>query len=264
MKIHDQHVHSYYSFDSKQGIEDYLNKAIKLGLDYFVLTDHCDLNYLNKGNDIFFDINKQHQELDKLQSKFPNIKILHGIEIGYKPSELNRIENIIKDNHFDLVNLSLHESDEIDYYYFDEFKKHGVYKTLKNYYLRQLEMVRKYDDYDVLSHIDYGFKNAYLGDKSLDLSKYEDIIIQIFKELIKKQKALEINIKVQEVLPLEHTIYLLNLYKKMGGTYLTISSDSHTCEKYYDNFDKYISLIKQVGFTYLTYFVNREKHLLSI
>ena len=264
MKIYDQHVHSYYSFDSKVKIEDYLDKAVDLGLDYFILTDHCDLNFLDKNEDIFFDVKKQFIELKKLQLKYPKIKILHGIEVGYKPSELNRINDIIKDNHFDLINLSLHESDRIDYYHFEEFKSRGVDKTLELYFSRQLEMVQDYDDYDVLCHIDYGFKSAYLGDNSLDISKYEKIISRIFKEIIKKEKALEINVKVQEALPVEHTKYLLNLYKKLGGTYLTISTDSHFSEKYYKNIDKYIAIAKESGFTHLTYFIDRKKHLLAI
>ena len=96
MLIHDQHVHSYYSFDSEQPIREYLLKASELGLSYFVLTDHCDLNYLNSGNDLFFDIVKRNLELKQLQKEFKDIRILEGIEIGYMPSEIERINKIIK------------------------------------------------------------------------------------------------------------------------------------------------------------------------
>lgn len=264
MKIHDQHVHSYYSFDSKQSIKEYLDKASELGLDYFVLTDHCDLNYLDQNKDIFFDVDKQHQELDELQTKYPNIKILHGIEVGYKPSELGRINEIIKGHHFDLINLSLHESDEIDYYYLKDFMRYGVDKTLEIYFKRQLDAVRSFDVFDVLCHLDYGFKTAYLGDNSLSLDKYEDYVMEIMKELIKKNKVLEINIKVQSVLPIEHTKYLLNLYKSLGGKYLSISSDAHNVNAFREGFDKYIAIVKECGFNQLTYFINREKHFLSI
>ena len=264
MIIHDQHVHSYYSFDSNQRIKEYLDKAILLGLDYFVLTDHCDFNFVDKHKDLFFDIKKQHEELKELQSKYPNIKILHGIEIGYKPSEINRIEDVIKNNHFDLINLSLHESDGIDYYLLEEFKKLGVNKTLEIYFSRELETVKEFDDFDVLSHLDYGFKTAYLGDNTLSIKKYESYIKDIMKELIQKHKALEINIKVQSVLPIEHTDYLLGLYKKLGGRYLTLSSDAHDINMYRHNFDKYINIIKNAGFTQLAYFINRERHLLNI
>ena len=264
MKIHDQHVHSYYSFDSKQSIDELLNKASELGLDYFVLTDHCDLNYLDGNKDIFFDVKKQHLELEELEKKHPHIKILKGIEVGYKPNERKRIDNIIKTGQFDLINLSLHESDKIDYYHYQDFLRLGVRETLELYFSRQYEAVRDFDDFDVLCHIDYGFKTAYLNDRFISINKYESFLIKIMEELIKKNKALEINIKVQEELPSSHTIYLLNLYYKLGGKYITLSSDAHEVGRFRENFEKYIALIKQSGFKYLTYFVNREKHLFEI
>ena len=264
MIIHDQHVHSYYSFDSEQPIEEYLAKAKELGLDYFVLTDHCDLNYLDQHKDLFFDIDKQFKELESLQSKYPNLKILKGIEIGYKPNEINRIKEIINNHHFDLINFSLHESDKIDYYFIEEFKKYGIDETLKLYFKRELEAVNSFNDYEVFCHLDYGFKTAFLIDKNLSIQKYENELSNIMKILIKHGKSLEINLKVQEVLPIEHTRYILNLYKSLGGKYLTLSSDAHELNKYRYNFDKYIKLIKEAGFDNLVYYINREKHLLKI
>lgn len=260
MRIHDQHVHSCYSFDSEQPIEEYLIKANELGLSYFVLTEHCDYNFLDKGKDIFFDIEKENKELNALQSKYPNIKILRGVEIGYKPNEIKRIEKLIKEHHFDVINCSLHESDGIDYFIKEEFTKRGIDKTLSLYFQRQLELAKNYDDYDVFCHIDYGFKTAYLLDNSVTIEKYEDIIVEIMKEIIKHGKAFELNLKVQEVLPIEHTIYLLNLYKKLGGEYLTMSTDAHEISRFCKGFDKYMQIIKDAGFDYLLYFVNREKH----
>ena len=264
MKIHDQHVHSYYSFDSEQPIEEYLKKAEELGLSYFVLTDHCDLNYLDQNKDLFFDIDKQFKELKALQEKYPNIKILKGIEIGYKPNEINRINSIIKDNQFDLINFSLHESDKIDYYFAEEYKKHGIIETLNLYFKRELEAIESFKDYDVFCHLDYGFKTAYLIDQNLSIDKYENELSKIMKVLIKDEKALEINLKVQEVLPIKHTKYILNLYKSLGGKYLTLSSDAHELDKFRLHFDKYIKIIKDSGFDNLVYFVNRNKYLFKI
>ena len=264
MLIHDQHVHSYYSFDSKQNIEEYLSLAKKLGLNYFILTDHCDLNYLDKGKDIFFDLEKQNTELDELQNKFKEIKILRGIEIGYKPSEIGRIKKIISATNFDLINFSLHESDGIDYYFTSEFEKFGIKKTLKNYFRREFEAINNFNDFDVLCHLDYGFKTAFLANNKLRISDYEEDLTKIMNVLIRNEKALEINIKVQSVLPLEHTKYILRLYKKLGGKYLTLSSDAHEIAFFRHDFDKYIKLIKESGFDSLTYFVKREKKLLKL
>ena len=264
MRIHDQHVHSYYSFDCEESIEAYLDKATKLGLSYFVLTDHCDFNYLDEDKDLFFDIKKQDKELNELQLKYPNIKILRGIETGYKPNALDRLKELIDNNRFDVINLSLHESDGIDYFLKEEFKKLGIDKTLSIYFQRQVEMARDYDNYDVLCHLDYGFKTAYLIDNTLKIEKYEGYISKIMEEVIKKDKALELNLKVQEVLPTEHTEYILNLYKRLGGEHLTMSSDAHEVARFCKGFDKYIEIIKKAGFTHLTYFINRKKYSFPI
>ena len=260
MKIHDQHVHSYYSFDCKQPIEDYLFAVEKLGLDYFVLTDHLDLNFLDENKDIDFDIVEQDKELKELQKKHPTLNILRGIEIGYKPTEIDRINKIINERHFDLINFSLHESDKIDYFVAESFIEKGIDNVLNIYFSRILEMVNNFDDYDVLCHIDYGFKTAYLIDNSISIKKYEDVITQIMKVVIDKNKTFELNTKVQEVLPVEHTKYILDLYKKLGGKNLTISSDAHDVKRFRSSFDKYIPMIKEAGFDHLIYFVNRKKH----
>ena len=264
MKYYDQHVHSYYSFDSEQKIEEYLSLAVKMGIAHFVLTDHLDLNYLDSGKDLSFDIQKQHEELMLLQKQYPNIQMLKGIEIGYKPNELNHIRDIIKNNRFDVINFSLHESDGIDFYYKEPFIERGPEKTIKLYFQRLLEMVNDFDDYDVLCHLDFGFKTFYLIDSKASINEYQDIIKEILKVIIKKDKTLEINTKVQEMLPLEHTISLLRMYKDLGGKNLTLSSDAHKANRYCSSFEKYLELIKNEGFDHLCYFIGRERYEIKI
>jgi histidinol-phosphatase (PHP family) len=257
-------VHSYYSFDNDQSIEAYLIVAREKKLSSFVLTDHIDLNYLDEGKDLTFDISKQHEELARLQIIYPEIHFLKGVEIGYKPSELVRIENILSSYDFDLVNLSLHESDGMDYYMKDEFVKRGVRSVLDVYFQRLLDMVNNYENYDVLSHIDFGFKTAFLLDNSVKLKDYEEILKKILLIIINKGKVLEINTKVQMFLPIDHTRYLLRLYKNLGGKELTLSSDAHDKNRLCGDFDKYIKIIKEEGFTHLVRFIKRNKSFLSI
>ena len=264
MKLHDQHVHSHFSFDSEQSIEDYLIYSEKYEIEYFVLTDHYDFNHINTNKDLIFNISKQEEELNRLHIKYPMVKILKGIEMGYKPSELERINSVLEKNNWDIVNLSLHELDDIDYYYPDAFNKYGLVPTLFQYFLEQYKMVTNFDNFDVLCHVDYGFKTAYQIDQTIDIKQYEDIVKKIMEVLINKGKALEINTRVQETLPIEHTKYLLKLYKDLGGEYLTISSDAHDISRFMKSFEKYIPIIKEAGFTYLTYFINREKYKCNI
>lgn len=259
MKLHDQHVHSYYSVDSEQKLEGYLDLARKFGLSYFVTTEHLDLDYQKDGSDWTFDINKRKEELKNLQSKYPEIKMLEGIEIGYKNTTKDKSFEVLKNNKFDVVNLSVHEVDRLDLYHKEAFKKYGIEKILGIYYDSMLEAVEVYPDYDVLCHIDYGFKTAYILDSNQRLEMYEEKIAKILKVLIEKDKALEVNTKVQTFLPNEHTRYLLRLYKKLGGKNLTLSSDAHEAERYCDHFEEYMKIIKEEGFDHLCYFVGRQR-----
>ena len=84
------------------------------------------------------------------------------------------------------------------------------------------------------------------------------------KLIIEKDKCLEINTKVQNAINDEHTLYILSLYKKLGGKHLTLSSDAHAADRYCSSFDKYIKIIKEEGFDHLCYFVNRERKELAI
>lgn len=260
MKIFDQHVHSYYSFDSEQKIEEYIEKARENGLEFLVLTDHIDLNYLNSETDLNFDIKKQQEELKKLQNQNKDIKFLKGIEIGYTKTSLKRVEKLLSANTFDLINLSVHENGLMDFYYSEGFIKYGVVETLKNYFATILESLEAPFDYDVVCHIDFGFKTAYLIDKSLKLSDFEEDVSKIMREVIKKDKTLEINTKVQSFINDEHTKYLLSLYKKLGGVNLTLSSDAHKVDRFYKDFDHYIKLIKDAGFDHLNYFIERKRY----
>ena len=264
MEYFDQHVHSYYSYDSDQPIKEYLDKTRELGLSYFVLTDHYDFNYQDTGKDNDFDIDKRKKELDELQKDYCDIKILNGIEIGYKKKEVDRIKKIINTHDFDIVNLSVHDLGIIDYYFPEYYQRFGIKKVLTDYYLTQLDMVRNFDDYDVLCHIDFAFKTAYLIDNSISIKEYEDYIIEIMKEIIKKDKTFELNVKVQSFLPVEHTKYLLKLYKDLGGKNVTLSSDAHKVNRLNDQFDKYIVLIKEAGFDHLNYFIKRNRYSISI
>lgn len=264
MKIYDQHVHSYYSFDSEQPIEEYIKKAISLGLSHFILTDHLDLNYISTGKDLDFDITKQHKELDALQSKYPNIQILKGIEVGYVKTELDRIHRILDERKFDLINYSLHEDGKIDYYYPDKFIEFGAENVLNDYFDKIIEALNAGIDFDVLCHFDYGFKTVYLLDKTQKLSTYEDKIIPILNKVIEMDKCLEINIKVQSCINDDHTNYILNLYKRLGGKNITISTDAHDISLFYKGVDHYLSLIKKAGFDHINYFVNRTRFDLFI
>lgn len=164
---------------------------------------------------------------------------------------------------FDLINLSIHSNDYVDYYWPKYYLKYGVNEVMNAYFDQMIEATSNFQNYDVLSHIDYAFKTTYLMDetKTTKLSIYEDKIKKVLNNLIKNDKTLELNTKVQQAIgDIEHTKYLLKLYKSLGGVNLTISSDSHSCERYLSGVEYYQQIARECGFDHLVYFVNRKRY----
>ena len=187
-----------------------------------------------------------------------------GIEFGYRKDKMERLLQILKSHEFDLINLSIHDSGKIDYYYKDDIIKYGIKHFMNEYYSQMIEAIENFDDFNVLSHINYGYKTVYNYDNSYHFLNDSVFIKKILSLLIEKGKALEINTKVASCLPVEHTIELLVLYKELGGEKITISSDAHEINRYLEHFSYYVDLLKKLGFKYLCYYVKREEHHFEI
>lgn len=260
--LHDQHVHTSYSNDSNAIMEEYIKIAINKGCSYFIMTDHLDFNMPSTHENWIADYKKEREEIDFLNTKYKNkIKILQGIECGFNEEYEEEILNIINENNFDLINLSIHNSSNLDFYYKDDYLKYGIKEVVSLYFEAIIKAINSKIDFDVFSHIDYSFKAARTLDNNLQISTFESQLKIIFNLLIKKGKCLEINTKVQEAINDEsHIKYLLNLYYSLGGRDLTLSSDAHEEKRYLSSFEYYKQLIKEANFTYLCYYIKRTKY----
>lgn len=70
--------------DGNNSIEEMAEAAQKLGHEYILITDHTKSLAMTGGSDEKHLI-KQMAEIDKIQKKFPNIKILKGAEVNIMP-----------------------------------------------------------------------------------------------------------------------------------------------------------------------------------
>ena len=61
-------------------------------------------------------------------------------------------------------------------------------------------------------------------------------------------------------MPEKHLYQLLDIYKSLGGTRLTLSTDAHTLSRYKEDFEKYIKIIKECGFNYLCYYIKQKEY----
>lgn len=267
--IHDQHCHTSYSGDSTENIENYFEIAEKYKVKYLVTTDHYDFDAVASNHqDWIVDFDSLIVDLKKYHLKYPNVTPLLGIELGYRKDKLDKMINVVNSYDFDVINMSIHDNGIYDYYAKDTFKSVGIKEILYIYFNNILDALDNFNNYDVLSHFDYGFKTAYLVDSSIKINDYEDIVRKIFKKLIEQNKSLEVNIKVQSTINDDvHLKTFLKWYKEEGGNKLTLSSDAHTkivYNNYYIVQNKYIKIIKNAKFNYLCYYIKRKEYHFDI
>jgi len=261
----DQHMHNNFSKDSKETAENYCKKAKQLGLNVLYFANHYDLDIDKFGyKDWIVDFEAEQKEYDRLSMIYPDIEIRRGIEIGYNPYRIDELNQLVKTQKFNHINFSLHILNGINFYEFDKFEGR-VLEALDLFFKTEVEMAWSDFDYDIFSHLDFGFKTPYKVDRTLDIHKYENYLIEILKGVIAHDKVLEINTKVQETINNEsHIRYILRLYKSLGGELLTVASDAHEANRLYSNIDKYIDIIKQEGFSKIVYFINRKRFFVDL
>lgn len=265
MKICDSHIHSNNSFDAHDSVEDICLAAIEKGIDTITITDHCETWAINKPDFEFGDFNtripKSIKDTEKCAEKYKGkIQVLKGLELGSPCYDKNLVNKALSYGNYDFILAAIHNiTGEEDFYYF-EFTKENVDEMLTLYFKELLETAN-FPHFDSLAHLTYPIR--YIEEKSdikYNLNSYMPIIDEIFKTLIKNNKALEINTsglrkKMNKTMPDKK---LIKRFKELGGKYITIGSDAHSKLHVGDHIKDGINLAKECGFNSYVIYKNHE------
>lgn len=254
----DQHVHTNYSPDSVAKIEDYIKKSKQ---DFYTFTDHYDLtDPWNNFADVTFDIEAQRKEMNELEKVY-NVTIYQGIEIGYSRRSKERIRKVLNDNHFDVVLLSVHHNDTLDY--MERFPNMTHLEVAEDYLNKVLEALNEELDADVLTHLDFGLRPLNLT--MIELKSFEPTFEKILKKIISNKMSLEVNAKGIIRYNTEPILeYLIHLYHSLGGEDLVVNSDAHKSLFYRAYFYEIKEFLQSLGVKKLNYYIDRKKHSFKI
>ncbi len=229
----DQHVHSNFSFDSNEELENYINVSNKNDI---VTTEHLDFaNPIINYEDSSINYSKYIEEIDSLNKKYSN-KFFSGIEIGYTPNSEKRIEDFLKDKNFNLKLLSIHQNGIYDYMCVNK-KLISLEALIQEYFEQMIQALESSIEFNVLAHFEYGIRIVDISVTDFDslASKFLNKIIEL---IVKKEIAFEVNTKSMYKYKKENLYsYMIEKYLKKGGKLFTLGSDAHNIKDYAYRFD---------------------------
>lgn len=267
----DMHMHTWFSTDSEACPRDMADEAVRKGLKTICFTDHFDKDDLEWGEEGIFDVDAYFVEMQKLQEEYAgklNIRI--GIELGLRTYLKDYYEELTKKYPFDFVIGSVHnvpykKDAEGNILYTDPAaEKLFTDRTDKEAYRLMmettLENVRTSDCFQTLGHLDYVVRYGKSREKEYSYTDYADIIDEILKLLIEKEKGLEVNSAgLKYGLPFAHPHPdVLKRYRELGGEIITIGADAHKPEHIAYDFVKVEEILKSCGFKYYTEFFEQK------
>lgn len=270
----DQHTHCKFSTDSDSTPESMVQGALKKGITHLCLTDHMDLDYpgTTAKKPLFeFHPADYFTALSPLKEAYrDNLTLGIGIELGLRPGRKdlnNRMHQLLADYKFDFVLGSVHLLDNDDPYYESYWQDRSAKDILNKYFNDMLTSLKEYDNFDSLGHLDYLIRYIppYCGDKDYVYKEYAEIIDEIFKLLISKNKALEINTAgLLKGLPCFHPkLESLKRYLELGGELLTVGSDGHSPDKIATEFAKTEDLLRSLNVKGYYVYKNRKPEFVA-
>lgn len=253
----DYHIHSSFSFDSQAPCEDFVLAAINEGMGEICFTEHKDLDpFYNETG--FYKDEPYENGIKRLQGKYSGqIGIRKGVELDFQSKTAVDFEEFVRTHDFDFVIGGVHalEHQFVDSYYFRGKDPDKVYRD----YLLEVLSLSTLKSFDVLGHLDYVTRFSPAG-APLDPVKYDDIIGEILRNIIRNGKGIELNTSgwrhgIGKPFP---GIAILKKYKKLGGSIITMGSDSHRPQDVGSDFDRGARLLREIGLDGIYVFENHR------
>lgn len=237
----DYHVHTEYSDDSVYPLENVIKDAIRLGLDEICITDHVDYGVKvdwDSGKEILYrhgeplanvDYPRYVAQIEQMQCLYGDrIIIKMGMEFGIQSHTIQQFAALFHRYSFDFIILSIHQVEDKEFWTQDFQQGRTQQEYNERYYEEMLRVIQSYKDYSVLGHMDLIKRYDKAGLYPFD--KVKPMIAEILKTVIADGKGIEVNTSshrygLTDSMP---SAELLRLYKDLGGSIVTIGSDSHS------------------------------------
>lgn len=276
----DCHLHTNNSPDSEAKPLDMCLSAKEKGVKLITVTDHCEMNlYYERYKSV---VENSVSDAKKMAKAVEGLTVLSGVEMGQALQNIDAANEMLDTMEFDFVLASLHNPpSDCDYplcketeenpnyveaflakdYAYLKYTKDTAPIIFKDYFEDMYKTVL-WGRFDSLAHITYPLRYC-KGEQNIDIDlikEFKPIITDIFKEIIKRDIALELNSgglrnPIHEISP---NFDLVKLYKDCGGKLVTLGADAHTPIHVGAGITDSIEMLKSLGFTEYYYYKKRK------
>jgi histidinol-phosphatase (PHP family) len=255
----DLHNHTTRCNHATGTIDEYIQRAIELGIGIYGFSEHAPMDFDEKYRMPFSDMKSYADDILTAKKKYrDNIDILLGYEVDWLPEHMD--ERVLNAD-VDYLIGSVHF---IDKWGFDnpEFLNGWKDKNIDEIwraYFEATEAMAKSKKFDIAGHLDLIKIFKFMPKQDVRLLAKDAL-----RAIKKSNMVIEVNTaglrkSVGEMYPsraLLEEAYSLNIP-------ITFSSDAHAIDQIGAGYDLAVTLAKNIGYTQAATFQNRERKLIS-
>ncbi|WP_197379228.1 PHP domain-containing protein [Mycolicibacterium mengxianglii] len=261
----DNHVHSQFSWDTgvHASMEQTCRRAVQVGLPSVAFTEHVDFTEWGAGDNpaphdhghaeiawrervLPVDIDGYLASVQECRDRFPELRILTGIEAGEPHHFAGSVAAVLRQAQFDRVLGSLHSivHDGRLVYTDRVFGDRPAGDVVRDYFAELLNLVERSDVFQVLAHCDYPRRYWPTWEAGEYREEdYEEEYRAVFRALATSGRALELN----TASPLA-SVSLMRWWYEEGGDAVSFGSDAHVPLRVGALFDVAVDIVAAAGF----------------
>jgi len=251
----DMHNHTVRCNHAEGTIEEYIERAIELGVNIYGFSEHAPMDFDPKYRISFEEMEVYESEILAAKAKYQEqIDIRLGYEVDYLPNHMDervlhaKVDYLIGSVHF------------IDKWGFDnpefigEYESRDIDEIWKEYF-QAIENMAQSRLFDIVGHLDLIKVFKYLPQTPI-----EEIAQPALEAIQQANMVLEINpAGLRKPIGEQYPSRNLLIMAKEMGIDITFGSDAHAIEQVGFKYDEVVALAKKIGFNKVVVFKDRQK-----
>jgi histidinol-phosphatase (PHP family) len=261
----DSHAHSQFSWDAFFGdMEATCAEAVRIGLPSIAFTEHADFSWSEfdsedeipvqwrpyaEGTTLkppAIDLDEYQATIERCRERFPELRILTGVELSEPHWHPEAVADLLGRGRFQRVLASVHAVSRRHEAYLDSWpgmrSAADPVELVRGYLREAVLLVTEFDDFEVLTHVDYPLRYQAPEQRQVGVGDLEDEYRELLRALARAGKVMEFNTRI----PLDRRV--IGWWREEGGGAVSFASDAHKPDAVAHGFKEAAAVARAAGF----------------